>query len=126
MNGSGRSATQIGGGLVLNGVAGTGLLISTALRETPVFWRNAGGYPVWLRELILYFHYPLLFLVLGGTAGLTFLAARHVCHRRGEGAGLLLLCGLEWLLFAGALGLMLYNNIENLRQGRPLHYHPPR
>ena len=36
------------------------------LRETPAFWTNAGGYPVWLRELVLLAYYPFL---LGSAAG---------------------------------------------------------
>ncbi len=38
------------------------------LRETDSFWTNHGGYPVWLRELVLYAYYPLLLASLGGTA----------------------------------------------------------
>jgi hypothetical protein len=37
------------------------------LRETPLFWRNDGGYPVWLRALVLHGFYPLFFSNLGGT-----------------------------------------------------------
>lgn len=32
------------------------------LRETPIFWRNEGGYPVWLRAVVLDTYYPILFL----------------------------------------------------------------
>jgi hypothetical protein len=42
------------------------------LRETHLFWMNAGGYPVWLRELVLGAYHPLLLASIGGT-GLYFL-----------------------------------------------------
>ena len=29
------------------------------LRETPIFWRNVGGYPVWFREVVLEAYYPV-------------------------------------------------------------------
>lgn len=32
------------------------------LREIPVFWMNEGGYPIWLREVVLDLFYPLFFL----------------------------------------------------------------
>jgi hypothetical protein len=32
------------------------------LREIQTFWMNEGGYPVWLREVVLDAYYPLLFL----------------------------------------------------------------
>jgi len=32
------------------------------LREVPTFWMNEGGYPIWLREVVLDFFYPLFFL----------------------------------------------------------------
>lgn len=37
------------------------------LRETPAFWTNAGGYPVWLRDLVLLSYYPLLLASTGGS-----------------------------------------------------------
>jgi len=30
------------------------------LREMPIFWRNAGGYPVWFREVVLEAYYPMM------------------------------------------------------------------
>lgn len=44
------------------------LLWFSWLRETPSFWTNAGGYPVWLRDVVRYSYYPLLLGSLGGTA----------------------------------------------------------
>jgi hypothetical protein len=49
------------------GLAGFALLVGLPaqiwfswLRETPVFWMNEGGYPVWLREVVLVAFYPLM------------------------------------------------------------------
>ena len=48
------------------GLAGVGLFLGLPtlgwfswLREMPIFWRNEGGYPVWLRDLVLGAYYPV-------------------------------------------------------------------
>jgi len=60
------------------GLAGFAILVGLPvlvwfswLREEKVFWLNEGGYPIWLRELVLATFYPLLLidvivLLLGG------------------------------------------------------------
>src|ERR1700742_3267812 len=35
------------------------LLFFVVLKEDPLFWRNEGGYPVFLRDLVLQAFYPL-------------------------------------------------------------------
>ena len=42
------------------------------LRETPSFWTNAGGYPVWMRDTARDVFYPLLFLSVANLAGLVW------------------------------------------------------
>ncbi len=32
------------------------------LRESHIFWLNEGGYPVWLREVVLDTYYPIFFI----------------------------------------------------------------
>jgi len=119
-----RSAAEVGILLFFNGVTGLLLLMSSVLRETPDFWRNYGGYPVLLRQLVFYLHYPLLLLVFGGTAAGTIMALRYFAGNRGAGGGrMLFLCALQWLVFTAALTIMLWNNLENLINGHPLHYH---
>jgi len=120
-----RSAVEIIVVMGVNGMAGLLLFASTVLRETPEFWRNSGGYPVFLRNVVYFAHYPLLFLVLGGTTAGTLLALRHFVHERAIGGGLLLLSALQWVLFIIILVIMLWNNVDNLLHGRPLHYRPP-
>ena len=97
-------------------------LAMTVLRESPLFWRNAGGYPVALRELVLDLYYPatgLLLLSCGLGVVHTFCVTAN--WRRGTATG--------WLLVAAAVGFGLAyagaNNLTNLLDGRPLHYHSP-
>jgi hypothetical protein len=118
------SAPEVGILLFFNGAAGLALLVSSVLREDPLFWRNAGGYPVFVRHMVYYLHYPLLLLVFAGTLAASLLALQFFALTRGAtGARLLLACGFQWLLFAAALTIMLWNNIVNLLNGHPLHYH---
>lgn len=93
------------------------------LRETPHFWTNAGGYPLWLRDLVLISYYPLLLVYVGLLSFLSWLLlcqpARSV---RGFCAEAILL-GVLWLVVALVAMLMLANNIANVIDGRPLHDH---
>lgn len=93
----------------------------TILRESSLFWRNAGGYPVALRTLVLETYYPatgvlLLFFAVGTIRA--FAGARTISRFSVVG----------WLVLTLAVGFGLAaagaNNIANLMDGRPLHYHP--
>jgi hypothetical protein len=57
------------GGVLLGWV----VLMMEILRETPAFWTNAGGYPVWMRTATRELFYPLLFLESATLAGLVWL-----------------------------------------------------
>ncbi|MEI7955189.1 MAG: hypothetical protein WCJ66_08475 [Verrucomicrobiota bacterium] len=119
-------------------LTGTGLLLATLLimvlsavlvwfailRENQVFWTNAGGYPIWLRDLVLWTYIPLL-----GVAGLSLMALSMACFSRicrskrffaVEGL-LLLMC---WAVLATSGYIAFSNNIVNIIEGRDLHYHP--
>ena len=119
-------------------LTGAGLLLATLLvmvlsavlvwfaflRENQVFWTNAGGYPIWLRDLVLWTYIPLL-----GVAGLSLMALSMACSSRicrskrfFAVEGLLLLMG--WGLLATSGGIAFSNNIVNIIDGRDLHYHP--
>ena len=50
------------------------LVMAEILRETPEFWTNAGGYPVWMRDAARDWFFPLLLLGVGNLAGLCWLA----------------------------------------------------
>lgn len=119
-------------------LTGAGLLLATLLimvlsavlvwfailRENQVFWTNAGGYPIWLRDLVLWTYIPLL-----GVAGLSLMALSMACFSRicrskrffaVEGL-LLLMC---WGLLATSGCMAFSNNIANIIEGRDLHFHP--
>jgi hypothetical protein len=109
-------------GLLLTGF-GLAMLAAAALRETPLFWLNAGGYPVELRRWVLAFFYPALaayvvWLVASSAVGCVLL--------RGGGRAAvvyLLAAALNWLLLAVMATVIVWNNVQNLLQGLPLHYH---
>jgi hypothetical protein len=93
------------------------------LREAPHFWTNAGGYPLWLRDLVMVAFYPLLFVYVGLLAVLSWLwifrpsrFARLFCVEA-------LVLALMWLVVVLVAMLMLANNISNILDGRPLHSH---
>lgn len=92
------------------------------LREDPLFWQNAGGWPIWLREVVLYTFYPLFGLLL-----MLFTALALICV---SGIGLgpakmwVRVPTLLLALWLGAIGIVVVgNNIANLITGRPLHWH---
>jgi hypothetical protein len=93
----------------------------TVLRESSMFWRNAGGYPVALRALVLETYYPatgvLLLVFVVGTIR-AFAGARTTSRFSVVGWRILTLTVGFGLAIASA------NNVANLMDGRPLHYHP--
>jgi len=92
------------------------------LRETPDFWTNAGGYPLWLREWVGCFipmflgHLVLVFFI---ASSLVLGTAQSVRTWWLE-AGIL---ALVVMLSAVSAAIALANNISNLIDGRPVHYH---
>ena len=100
------------------------LIVSVELKEDPFFWRNAGGFPIWLRDLVLMTFYPLLiaqFIAL--TAGSICQFRAYQCEKIFRAGGPLALM-LLWLFFAIILAILVSNNVDNLLNGRDLHYHP--
>lgn len=93
------------------------------LREDPLFWRNAGGWPTWLRELVLDTFYPLfagevsVLLVLSLLVFCSPTLARWRKHTW-------TLTGMMWLWMVTITVVVVSNNITNLWAGRPLHWHP--
>jgi len=99
------------------------LLVFGWLRETPGFWRTDGGYPVFMRDLVAATFYPLLLWVIASGAWLTWRMATHppasVASLRRR-----VLCLMALALLTGAtLMVTAANNIENVLDGRPLHWH---
>lgn len=96
----------------------------TALKESPSFWLNSGGYPVALREFVLNFYYPAMLLHLTFLSGFTLSHAARLTRRPRLSPALYLLALFPaWLLTAIAVGLLLANNVINLLEGRPFHHH---
>ena len=99
------------------------LLLLVGWKEDPVFWLNSGGYPVWLRAFVLDFFYPLLIvqffvLILSSVFQLQANRAEGPARRIFQVTVFLL-----WLLFGSVLTALAWNNIDNLVNSRPLHYH---
>jgi hypothetical protein len=104
-------------------VLGMVLVVFAYYREQPIFWRYAGGYPIWLRELVLLTFYPLLILE---TSGLLLLTRSLFSSWRGSVRSWTLhlsLISACWLLLVAVLGMAWANNLENLWEGRPVHLH---
>jgi len=105
---------------------GCGLLLVcfAVLRESRVFWTHAGGYPLWLRDLVLWTYMPLLLGTVGLLGGLSV-----ACWAKIAGGlrffileSVLLLLG--WGMVATAGFIAYQNNVSNLINGRPIHHHP--
>jgi len=106
------------GNLLLLGI----LSVFVWLKETPLFWRNAGGWPIWLRELVFYSFYPFLgleFLLFFG-----FIWTGSKTDPAGDARGWRWGVALFFLLcLGGIVGYLVSNNIYNLLHGYPLHWH---
>ena len=81
-------------------------------REMDEFWMNAGGYPIWLREFVLFTFYPYLFFVLIVAITLTSSIVKYFfTHLRFYGYEIVL--ASAWVVILACLSLMLANNIIN-------------
>jgi hypothetical protein len=111
--------------LGLTAINGTLLAVLTPfafLKEDPMFWRNAGGWPVWLRELVLTTFYPLLFSEFFALVALSALCLRHPVFARAR-RQLWPIAGTMWLWTGAVVLVVLGNNVSNLLEGRSLHWH---
>lgn len=100
------------------------LVVLALLKEDPVFWRNAGGWPVWLREFVgssFYFLFFVEFLLL---SGFSLAVVASVRMGRQDYRLALVFLPILWLLLSVVVGIVSANNIGNLIAGRPLHWHP--
>ncbi|MCB1126928.1 MAG: hypothetical protein KDM81_10555 [Verrucomicrobiae bacterium] len=115
------------GGAILLALVDTVLLAVIGVfawwREDPVFWQNSGGWPVGLRAFVRVGFLPLLILHLGLLLWLTWLGLRSLLRR---GVSLLLLGALPplWVGTLAVVAWLLVNNVLNLLEGRPFHWHP--
>jgi len=109
----------------LNFLLGVLLIGGALLRENPMFWRNAGGYPVLLREIVYLVFYPGLLGYFVGVVGISWIAFRLLGAGFRSGGFLLFVSLVQGLLLVTILLIILWNNVDNIFHGQPLHYHPP-
>lgn len=76
------------------------------LKEEPMFWRNAGGWPVWFRDVVKFTFHPLVVFQL---IALTLLSIRLLRFRRFSTEKLLVLLAL-WILAAVPIVLSIADN----------------
>ena len=100
------------------------LAVAAVLRESQEFWTNAGGYPLWMRDLVQAGFYPLLLLLIG-----TLIYHTLVMFSNWKGSAKwwcvqACLVGASWMILTAAVTFALANNILNLMEDRDLHSHP--
>lgn len=110
-------------GAVVNFVFLSVLGLLTLLREQPLFWRNAGGWPIWLREFVEISFYPLLVLELMLLMTFSSVCARCLGPRCSSRGSAILMLTVLWVLFFCVVAVIGANNLENLLSGRPVHWH---
>jgi hypothetical protein len=110
---------------VLNSGAGGLVLLQALLREDSLFWRNAGGYAIWVRDLVYVLYYPSLLLYFAGVVGLSWFAFRLLAGGHKTGVLVFIISSVQWVLFFVIVIITLWNNVDNVLNGRPLHWHPP-
>lgn len=111
-------------GTILNLVLLVVLAVGAWLKEDPLFWRNTGGSPIGLRELVGSAFYPLLFLESGLLILFSWAAVRCVSLRCPHQGPAVTGTALFWGLWLVVILILVANNLENLFSGRPLHWHP--
>jgi hypothetical protein len=110
---------------------------ATILKETPLFWLNKGGYPIFLREVVLNYYYPsfILYILVSMYIGLRILKSNFTVLRLDPEKRECLSCRVScskvqflsilliFLLIVLNVGILAANNVANLLNGRPLHTH---
>jgi len=93
------------------------------LREVQLFWRNAGGYPVWLREMVYYWFFPWYGLSLVLLCFWQIFVLQATLRFRRAVIPCYLLSAFYWGIFCLISYITLENNILNLINGRAFHAH---
>ena len=105
--------------VMLNIFLGLAVLGGAMLRETPQFWKNTGGFPIWLRDAVFFLFYPGLALSLVLAAGITTQLFKSCQRGERMGAGIWLLWFFQIALILGALTIIGWDNISNLIEYAP-------
>lgn len=99
------------------------LLVMVILRETPAFWTNAGGYPIWMRDCVQIVFWPLLGVELVCLL-MWSLAIVVQCEVDGRRHWLMKsFAAFGWLFATVIIVIAFWNNFENLLSGQDLHHH---
>jgi hypothetical protein len=93
------------------------------LRETPMFWLNAGGYPVWLRDMVYDWFFPCYGLSLLLLCAWQFFVLQSVLRARWTVIPGFVSSLFFWGIFCLITCIVAANNIVNLANGRGLHDH---
>lgn len=108
----------------LNLMLGAALLFAALLRETPLFWRNEGGFPVWLREFTLILYWPgVAVMAVGGLLSIRLMVSLFVGTPLLKPACAAVI--LQWLLWLTVMLLALWDNLNRLISGAPLYQRVP-
>jgi len=99
------------------------LILFAWLREQPLFWRNAGHWPTWLRELVGTFFYPLLLVELLLLVAFTGACLRNLSPRCRTAGPEVAALPVLWTLYLLVIAIVAVNNLDNLLAGQPLHWH---
>ena len=100
------------------------LIAMALLKEDPLFWLNADGWPVTLRAFVELAFYPLFYVeLLALLIFSTSVILNARLARRYHRLHLLCLAAL-WILLAAVVLIVTGNNIETVFEGRELHCHP--
>ena len=106
--------------LFINSILCGMLLAASVLREIPEFWMNKGGYPVLLRECVYWLFYPCLAVCFSGIVGSAWISLKMRQRNAGGSQWVMNFCGLQVLLFMAVLMIALWDNLNNLANGRPI------
>ncbi len=107
------------------GLFALGLLLIwfATLRENPVFWTYAGGYPIWLRELVLRTYWVLFLLDSMCLIVLSLVCGLRICGPlRGVVFPTVMLAAC-WGLVAVSGAIAVKNNVLHFINGDPRHAH---
>lgn len=87
------------------------MMFGAVLKEDPEFWRYTSPYPVWFRNVVLWFYYPALavdtIILLGISLVILFREAKYWVLN----VSLAGLMSVNWILYAVTLWLIVRDNI---------------
>lgn len=101
--------------------ASIAIFIEALLKESPLFWRNAGGFSVAFRDWVLHTFYPSFFLLAGFLLFLTLNGARHFRFIKAHPFISISPLLLAWIVLAATGAVVVADNLQNIFHGQPVH-----